>query len=112
MKSKDKIKNIDLYVQITDIENHVKNSRYKLPPNKSYQLIIDYPVENPVKFEIKTGKNGLSQIDLINKIGDCYYKVYKNDDKYGVWGHDIGDLVLAGIKINHTTKTIRLEVDS
>lgn len=110
--AKDIFKKIDIDVRISKIKTYVKDIQYKLPPNESYKLIIRYPLSNPAEFEIKTGKDGLNQLDLIAKIGTCYNKVYKNADKYGIWGHVIEDLVLVGIDINHTKKIITLQVDS
>jgi hypothetical protein len=83
----------------------------RLPPNKVYNLRIDYPC-TPTIFAIKTGKKGLSLINLMHKIILSYGKIYDNVDKYNVWGHDMDDLVIAEIEVNHKTKTISLGVDS
>ena len=86
-----------------------------LPANKKYELTIDYPLSSPAKYIIKTGK-GMNFIGLLKEIGKAYIKVYadddKNDSKYGIWGHEITDLALEGISIDHKKKTIKLDIGS
>jgi hypothetical protein len=103
-----------------------------LPPNKEYTLVIDYPVENPYKAKIKTGKKGLTRLQLADKICKHYRKMYDEEDetaggdpghipgmlnraesegKYGIWGHDIGDLVLCSATVKENGD-IFLGVDS
>lgn len=61
-------------------------------------------------------------IQLLNKIGTCYEKIYEIDGQeeaekvekytYGVWGHSIEDLSLGGINVNFATKKITIDVGS
>lgn len=86
-----------------------------LPPKQKYNLIIDYPLSNHAVYNINTGKNGMSLLQLITKIRNLYHRVYKVDetsDRYEVWGHGIGDLVIEGIEIDHRKKLIRLGMGS
>lgn len=108
MKTTEKL-NLDLPISIL---KHWNGKFEKLPANKIYNLIIDYPVSQDFVFPINTGKSGISLISLINEIGKAYRKIYKNPSKYGVWGHDIGDLILVEIKVNHKKKLINIIVDS
>jgi hypothetical protein len=103
-----------LHVPITYLGSTWKGELSKLPANKTYTLVIDYPFggEREHLFPIKTGKNGLGLIALLGKIGQAYEKIYSDPDAYGVFGHGIDDLALAGIDINHKTKKIELWVDS
>jgi len=82
-----------------------------LPRNKVYTLVIDYPLDNPAKFQIKTGIKGMSSIQVIDKIIKSYHKVYEQNI-HGVWGHDIGDLMLVTVYVDHKKKLITLDVDS
>lgn len=103
-----------------------------LPPNKEYTLVIDYPVSNPYKAKLKTGKRGLTRLQLADKICKHYRKMYAIEDgtaggdpghipgmlnrarsngKYGIWGHGIGDLVLCDATVK-PNGNIFLGVDS
>lgn len=85
-------------------------------------LVIDYPVSKPVKSSLESGE-GFTRRELILKISEHYHQMYKEeeetantktvpmeertglinrnqtDGKYGIWGHDLGDLDLSGIDV-------------
>ena len=113
---------ITLDIPITYLAATWKGSFDKLPANKTYELIIDYPLSNPARYQIKTGKTGMGLVKLLGTIGKLYQKTYDVEDssmdneedggRYGIWGHDIGDLALEGIDINHKTKKITLDIGS
>lgn len=93
--------------------------------NKSVILLVDYPLNNPTKFEL-TSKNGFTRKELILEISQKYYDIYNSEEqsatiktiarenrnglinrnttngKYGVWGHDIQDLDLSSIEVYKT----------
>ena len=88
-----------------------------LLPNKEYKLIIDYPLSKKAVFSIKTGKFGIGSNELMGRIGTFYEWIYQEDartdgEKFGIWGHELSDLELGSIEINHKTKKIRLGIDS
>ncbi len=90
---------------------------------KNVTLIIDYPLNNPVSFEITTTTNGFSRKQLIREISKKYHEIYKEeevsastktiprgerkgiinrnetDGKYGIWGHDLSDLDLSSVEV-------------
>jgi len=101
-----------LWVPVTYLGGIWRGTFKELPPNETYELLIDYPLANPARFNIKTGKNGLNLVALLGKIGKCYEEVYNEEDRYGIWGHDIGDLSIQGIDVNHVKKTIKLSMGS
>ncbi|SRR5258706_6526389 len=108
-----KSENINLDVRVTDLaEGYWQGTFTKLPANKVFILKIDYPLSTCATFKLKTGKQGMGLIRLLNEIGKAYTKVYVQDEHYGIWGHDIGDLVIEGININYKNKTISLSVGS
>lgn len=108
-----------------------------LSPNKTYTLVIDYPTSVPYKAKIKTGKKGMTRIELADKVCQHYRKMYAEEDsstqippllgcqggaapmlnrqqtdgKYGIWGHEIEDLVLVNANID-AKGNITLGVDS
>ena len=119
----------------SDEEREVKEcdpDEVVLPPNKEYTLVIDYPTSVPYKAKIKTGKRGITRLKLADKICKHYGKMYREEDKtaggdpghisgmmnrnqsggkYGIWGHDIGDLVLVDAVV-YKNGNIHLGVDS
>jgi len=88
----------------------------------SIEVIIDYPLTNQYEF-ILTSRSGFTRSLLLTEISKHYYKLYEEEEKtatiktipmekrtkmynrnqtngkYGVWGHDIADLVLAEISL-------------
>jgi hypothetical protein len=102
-------KTVSLSVRVDDLLDI--SGDISLPKNDTFTLIIDYPLDEEAKFKINTGK-GLSGLGLMKIIGKKYDEVYRNADKYGIWGHEMSDLVLCGIDVDYDKKTIRLGVDS
>jgi len=83
-----------------------------LPPNEIFTLEITYPLSVKALFPIKTGKKGMGTVSLIGEIGKAYQNIYSNEDQYGIWGHDIGDLSLEGIRVDTVKKVITISVGS
>jgi hypothetical protein len=127
----------DFYYETDEYKNDVENCKpdeVVLKANKTYKLIISYPVSTPYTVDINTGKKGLTRIKVIDLICKHYRKMYAEEDgsssmgdpghipgmlnrnisdgKYGIWGHDIGDLCLVNMYVNDNKKTIELGVDS
>jgi len=100
----------------TDIPKLKDGNKIVIPDNKT--IVIDYPLNTEHKFELESSK-GFSRAQLLRKISEEYYKIYEmeensakvktipadkrttiynrnqTDGKFGIWGHDIADLVLA-----------------
>lgn len=76
-----------------------------------YTLVIEYPLTNPYKEQILVGKKGMTRRELVNIIVAAYKKVYASGDTYGIWGHYIGDLMLASAEVD-CKNIITLGVDS
>jgi len=100
-------------------------------------VFVDYPLTNTYTFEL-TSPKGFTRTQLIYEISKQYYQLYdeeertaktktlsleqrtiynrnRTDGKYGIWGHDIGDLVLAEIIVYKTSKGmifLTLEIES
>jgi hypothetical protein len=111
-RSKANKESATLMIPITYLNAKWIGSIKTLPRNRTYELIIDYPLSIDAVYQIKTGKAGMSSFRLLKEIGKAYDDVYNNQEKYGVWGHSIDDLALEGIKINHNTKMITIYVGS
>jgi hypothetical protein len=88
----------------------------------SVRLYIDYPLNYPVFFDLKSKENGFTRKELAEQISKKYHLIYSEeeesannktipqeqrkimnrnptDGKYGVWGHDIIDLDLTAIEV-------------
>lgn len=104
--------NINIDIPVTNLTNIWKGEFKKLPANKIFELIVDYPLDNDAKFQIRTGKSGMGLVKLLQEIGKAYSHVYNNEEKYGVYGHDIYDLALEGIRVDMKKQTIKLDVGS
>lgn len=97
-------------VRVADIGRPFKFKN--LSPNETFSLTINYPVEGSIDFKFNTGPEGMSYPELVSKIGKCYKTIYKNPEKYGVWGHGIGDLFLEQIHVDYKNNTVKLYVGS
>jgi hypothetical protein len=107
-----------------DIKNLIGKDEVVISETK-LTIIIDYPLISTYKFEIFS-KDGFTRVHLINEISKHYYQLYDEEEKtatiktvplkerkiynrnqtngkYGIWGHDIGDLVLDEIHVYKKT---------
>jgi hypothetical protein len=64
---------------------------------KTARLLLDYPLERPCLFTINTGDEPWSVWDICCAIADQYARIYEQPEKFGVWGHDMGDLWIEAI---------------
>ncbi len=98
-------------------------------------LIIDYPVAKPIEIEINASTvEGFRRAGLVRRISSEYHRIYREeessaktktipieqregiinrnqtDGKYGIWGHDIDDLVLSAIIVHRSSGIPKLEL--
>ncbi len=111
----------------TELDHLVDGEQIVLEENQ-VNLVIDYPLNIPFRKQIVAkDPTGFSRKDLVNQIGNHYHQIYKEeeqstnikvvpmderktllnrnatDGKYGIWGHDLGDLVLSSIVVHKRT---------
>ncbi len=108
-----------------DIPNLLKKDEVVIKENL-VKVLIDYPLTNQYEFILKSN-NGFTRQQLLLEISLNYFKLYKEEEKtatvktipidkrttmynrnqtngkYGIWGHDIADLVLDDIQVYKTT---------
>lgn len=127
-----KIKTTYIETGHTYTSRKVMQTETVLPPRQVFILKIDYPLHKPARFVFNSGVDGMTRGDLVRKIRKCYKQVYREEDastkvkpgnipgmlnrnptngKYGIWGHDIGDLVLCSVNVSDKN-VITLGVDS
>jgi len=62
---------------------------------------IDYPIQCNPRF--RRSRKTWTGADVVNEVRTIYqkfiYKSHKSEHQYGVWGHDIGDLVVEGFSV-------------
>jgi hypothetical protein len=88
-------------------------------------VVLDYPLRKEANFPISaTSPQGFTRSELARKVAELYKKVYEEEEqtskiaviplkerkglinrnetngKYGIWGHDLDDLVLHTIEIS------------
>jgi hypothetical protein len=100
--------------------------------NREATLLIDYPLNNLVWFDLISENEGFTRKQLAVEISKKYHALYIEEEetasvktippdlrkvmlnrnetngKYGIWGHDLGDLALREIEVrkNHKGKII------
>ena len=120
----------------TEIQNLIGKDEIVINESK-VTIIVDYPLTNTYIFEL-TSLSGFTRTQLIYEISKQYYQLYdeeertakiktlpleqrtiynrnRTDGKYGIWGHDIGDLVLNEIIVHKTSNGmifLTLEIES
>lgn len=101
-----------------------------LLPNQEYELKISYPLTYPFITKLKSNVKGLTRRDVVNFVVKCYKQIYKKEDertnvkvgkipgmynrnrtdgKYGIWGHDLSDLILCSLQINGNKLTVGVD---
>ena len=101
-----------------------------LPANQEYELMIIYPLDTPFVTQLKSGSKGLTRADIVNFVVKCYKKIYQEEDKstnisagkipgmynrnstdgkYGIWGHDLSDLILCTLFVNGNKLTVGVD---
>lgn len=91
-----------------------------------YQLIIDYPCAG-YDMPVSIGK-GITRQELMDIAAEAYHIMYayinegiyakginENDEdwnKYGIWGHSMGDLTIHTFYVDEEKNQIKLGVDS
>lgn len=97
-------------------------------PYPKTTVIIDYPLNNPTQFTLQGLGKGMSRRELVLAISQKYHEIYaeeeaaakiktvpadkrgtlanrnETDGKYGIWGHDLSDLVLSRIEVHKNRK--------
>jgi hypothetical protein len=105
--------------QITQLMNA---DEIVLATNKM-KVVIDYPLKSPASFVLTANEKGFSRKDLILGISKKYHEIYQEeeetatvktvpvskrttipnrnetDGRYGIWGHDLGDLMITGFNV-------------
>jgi hypothetical protein len=105
----------------------LKNKKWNrvITPSKTLVFMLDYPLNKPVYFQLKMRKPGIQLKHLVRAVQRAYRKIYQveattsnieaghipgmlnrneTDGTYGIWGHDLDDLVIEEISYDRKTK--------
>lgn len=107
-----------------DIE-FMENRHEIVVRDPSIYIVVDYPMEHGWEFKIvATSSAGFTRAGLVAEISKLYHAIYAEEDRsahtkvvpvdkreglinrnrtdgtFGIWGHDIGDLVLGEIELH------------
>jgi hypothetical protein len=87
----------------------------KVSRAKTLTFHVDYPLSRPDRSLAeytftRSRKNGWTLDNVVSAIRSIYRQIYKNAEKYGVWGHDISDLVIE--EIRYKNGHIRMGIES
>lgn len=135
----------DGYITFVNIDNpqqdlnNLQDGDKIVLPYTPVQLIIDYPLDRPAEFVLSAVGTGFTKKQLVEEISKRYHRIYKEeettantkttpmedrktlanrnttDGKYGIWGHDITDLVLSSVEVHKSASgkiTLTLGIDS
>jgi hypothetical protein len=101
-----------------------------LEPNTDYKLCITYPLSRDFVQTISTKNEGMTREDFVELVVLCYNKIYEDEDgtssidashipgmynristdgAYGIWGHDLSDLVLHTLHIKNNKLTLGVD---
>jgi hypothetical protein len=94
-------------------------------PNNLLYVVVDYPVSNQWEFKVTSANpKGFTKAELVNEISRVFHSMYleearttevpvvpkaerktlrnrnRTNGKYGIWGHDIDDLVLHTVELH------------
>jgi len=83
------------------------------------EIEYDYPLSGAVRFK-HTNRRGWTRKRLFKTIQRDYVRIYREEDdpnsglesSYGIWGHDIGDLVLEEVIYDPDRKLVTLGIGS
>jgi hypothetical protein len=118
------------YVNLADPEKDLKRMRGSdeiVFTATELIVVLDYPLREEFSFPISASSSkGFTRAELVRKIADLYKRVYEEEartskipvipteqreglinrnetnGKYGIWGHDLDDLILHTIEISRT----------
>ncbi len=87
----------------------------KYLPTRTYTIDLDYPLHTIARVKVYPYRNDIGHKHvtvgyLLAMLGRAYKRIYREPDKFGVWGHGIGDLTFAKIAVRDNI--INVGVDS
>jgi hypothetical protein len=108
----------------------LKEDEVILPGKQEFLLQITYPLSIPYSGIIKTPAKGMTRREVVNKIVECYERIYREEDEavgkptpmitgmlnrdtsdgpYGIWGHVLSDLMLHTLNVAGNKLTVGVD---
>ena len=105
----------------------IKNPSARFTELKAVTIVFKYPLTREARFEFKS-ETGFTRAEIIECIRAGYRKIYAEDgggrisddscwmaapgSKWGIWGHDIGDLMIDRVDVDADTGVVDLWIGS
>src|SRR5690349_4298052 len=89
----------------------VVNGDHRVTKKHKINIVLDYPLDHEYTFEMQRA-GGWTLHDILLEVRTLYLNIYRNPDKYGVWGHGIGDLMVERMFVSKDRRTITFFVGS
>ncbi|EFC40831.1 predicted protein [Naegleria gruberi] len=142
MVKSDDMEEQNVYVSVQCYEDELEryeDTTDLIPNRQSITIEYDYPLSIPARKTFERPVNGFTQRQLVALICRGYKEIYEEEDgsssitaqpmrdqdpncslinrcstngKYGIWGHEIGDLMLHTLCYNSEHDIFTIEVDS
>jgi len=128
----------EIWAHLHDTGEFIKHDEVVIT-DSDIKICFNYPLSHPVEFDFHSDL-GFQRKQLVDLIAQTYKKIYDEeeatieeqkvvpletriengglinrnatDGKYGIWGHDMGDLWLEGIQYDPETHTVSLSIGS
>lgn len=105
----------DLLVGIPPRDGDIWHTWYGFEP-RDLVVVIDYPLDEPVKRLIPTERyvhpSGIASFGrFLLAVAEEYMEIYRNPEKYGVFGHGMGDLYFEKVTVRKDG-TVELSIGS
>ena len=101
----------DLPVVPKTLANRIIDGDHVIIRAHTIEIVYNYPLNGSYRF-MHTNKRGWTRKRLAQAIEKDYVYMYHKSERYGIWGHDIRDLVIEGIEYETRTHVVRLTIGS
>jgi hypothetical protein len=81
---------------------------------KAVTIVFTYPLSRKPRREFRS-ETGFTRAEIVECIRSGYRKLYAEEDltgKWGIWGHDIGDLIIERVDLDDDTGVVSLSIGS
>lgn len=104
----------------------IKNPSARFTELKTVTIVFTYPLTREARLDFKS-ETGFTRAEIVECIRAGYRKIYTEDgarpaglpcwlaapdSKWGIWGHDIGDLMIVRVDVDADTGIVELGINS
>ena len=95
----------------------IKDPSARFTELKAVTIVFKYPLAREARIGFKS-ETGFTRAEIIECIRGGYRKIYAEEresapnSKWGIWGHDIGDLMIEGVDVDADTGIVHVCIGS